>query len=189
MQIDIDKFIFAVQGPLGKLSTSQIDGLKTLLDFIQKDMNIVDIRFAGYMLATVYHETGHTFLPIEEYGKGKGHKYGEIDPVTHKAYYGRGYVQLTWKDNYKEFSIILKLDLVSNPELVLDPLTAYKIMSIGMRKGSFTGVSLNKYFNETKDDPINARKIINGLDCAERIANYYKIFLQALKDSIIKGGA
>lgn len=180
-KIDRDKFLFAVQGPLGAFNDDQKAGLNKLLDFLEADMNVNDLRWASYMLATAYHETGHTFEPIEEFGHGKGHKYGDIDPLTCKAYYGRGYVQLTWKANYTLFSTFLHIDLVSHPELALVPETAYQIMSIGMRKGSFTGVGLNKYFNDEKEDPINARRIINGTDCAEKIATYYGIFLEALK--------
>jgi len=33
--------------------------------------------------------------PIEEYGKGKGMKYGSPDPETGQTYYGRGFVQTT----------------------------------------------------------------------------------------------
>ena len=185
MKIDIDKFLFAVQGSFGSLSNSQTNGLKTIIDFIQKDTTVTDSRYAAYMLATCYHETGKTFLPIEEYGKGKGKKYGLVDYDTVKAYYGRGYVQLTWKGNYALFRSILKVDLVQHPELALEPEIAYHIMSIGMVNGSFTGVGLKRYFNADRNDPVNARKIINGVDCANKIADYHNTFLAAIKASLI----
>ena len=47
--------------------------------------------------------------------------------------------------------------------------------------GDFTGVSLETYFNSYKDDPINARRIINGLDQANKIAGYHYKFLNAIK--------
>ena len=37
-------------------------------------------------------------------------------------------------------------------------------MSYGMRNGTFTGVNLSRYFNRTRCDYEQARKIINGLD-------------------------
>jgi hypothetical protein len=57
----------------------------------------------------------------------------------------------------------------------------------GMTKGSssfgdFTGRCLEQYFNNTTEDAVNARKIINGLDKAELIAGYYNKFKDALKD-------
>jgi hypothetical protein len=62
----------------------------------------IPISWLAYVLATVYHETASTMEPIEEYGKGAGHSYGEPDPETGQVYDGRGYVQLTWKDNYQK---------------------------------------------------------------------------------------
>ena len=54
--------------------------------------------------------------------------------------YGRGYVQLTWKNNYLTLGKALGLgdDLAKNPDHVLDPDIAYEIMSYGMRNGSFS---------------------------------------------------
>ena len=39
--------------------------------------------------------------PIAEYGKGKGRKYGVPGRNRGQVAYGRGYVQLTWDDNYE----------------------------------------------------------------------------------------
>jgi hypothetical protein len=51
-----------------------------------------------------------------------------------------------------------------------------------MTKGLFTGKKLNDYINNTKTDYVNARKIINGLDRANLIASYAKVFETALKN-------
>ncbi len=80
-----------------------------------------------------------------------GRPYGKtievIDPVSNKKYlniyYGRGYVQLTWENNYKKMDKALNFvgssSLHLHPEKALDAKTAYHIMSYGMRNGSFTG--------------------------------------------------
>ena len=47
--------------------------------------------------------------------------------------------------------------------------------------GDFTGKCLEMYFNNKVDDPINARRIINGTDKARLIAGYHNKFLTALK--------
>ncbi len=170
--IDREKFLFAFQGPFGTLNTNQLSGLNFLIDQLEADDNVTDIRHAAYMLATAWHETGKTLQPIEEYGKGTGHKYGVPDPGTGKAYYGRGYVQLTWKDNYAAMGRVLGKDFVSHPELVMVPEDAYLIMSHGMRRGSFTGARLSMYIHDDACDYVSARKIINGTDCAAIIAKY-----------------
>ena len=182
-KVDRDKFLFAIQGPLGPFSDSQKEALSALLDCLESDNDMADLSWCAYALATSYWETGKTFRPIEEYGKGAGHSYGVPDSVTGQAYYGRGFIQMTWKSNYMQFGKTLGIDLVNHPELALQPDVAYKIMSTGMRHGSFTGVGLAKYFNDTMSDAVNARKIINGLDQAERIAGYYADILKALQES------
>jgi putative chitinase len=164
----------------GHLTMIQESGLNNIIKSIN-DYGVQDPRFAAYMLATVYHETAKVMLPLREYGQGKNHTYGNIDPVTKQAYYGRGYVQLTWKYNYQKFADILKLDLVNHPDLVLNPSTSAKIMLIGMSKGLFTGKSLSDYIRPEHTDFVNARRIINGTDKAQLIAGYAETFLKALK--------
>ncbi|WP_043389263.1 hypothetical protein, partial [Archangium violaceum] len=61
-----------------------------------------------------------------------------------------------------------------HPELVLEPDVAYKIMSYGMRNGSFTSRSLGDYIKDRDCNYVNARRIINGTDEATRIAIYAK---------------
>jgi putative chitinase len=50
----------------------------------------------------------------------------------------------------------------------------------GMINSWFTGAGLPDYFNADTEDPINARKIVNGLDKADLIAGYYWDFKKAL---------
>ena len=175
----------------GRLNQSQVDGLTYKLNAWSRS-ELTDIRWLAYMLATSYHETAKTMQPIEEIGKGAGRTYGRKikhsrQPYTHpdKIYYGRGDVQLTWYENYELMGRLLGIPLLEQPELALRPDISAKIMIEGMTKGrssrgDFTGVSLENYFNATKDDPINARRIINGLDQASKIAGYYYKFLEAM---------
>ena len=165
--------------------------------------------YMAYILATIYHETAGTFLPIEEYGKGKTKKYGRVydigteqygycngqDNRTYKIsdypnlYYGRGYVQLTWFDNYKKFGDLLNIDLLGYPKKACEPDIAAKITILGMTKGLFTGYSLSRAFKNhglVDADWLNARKIINGTDKDAKIAAEAKIFLEHLYlDSMI----
>lgn len=150
------------------LSPSQQKGY----DFIVnkwRASGLTDVRWLAYALATAWHETAFTFEPVSEYG---GEKY--LRSKDYWPYYGRGYVQLTWKSNYEKYGI------ASEPEKALDPDFAAHIMIDGMTKGIFTGKKLSDYFSETKDDPVGARRIINGTDCAEQIAGYYQKFLNGL---------
>jgi hypothetical protein len=181
MILDHEKWIAAYSAVYGHIDPVKQQNIERLLSAIEADAAVIDVRWAAYMLATVKHECADRWQPVEEYGKGTGRPYG--DPVTvvsadgqsHvNTYYGRGYIQITWKDNYARLgkAIGVSDQLVISPEKALDPSIAYRIMSEGMRHGLFTGRKLSDYINDQKCDYLQARRIINGLDQAERIAGY-----------------
>ena len=162
-------------------------GLATLLPLLAADAAIPRLTCAAYMLATAEWETWHTFAPVEEAGRGVGKPYGAPVAVplpdgttTHNTYYGRGYVQLTWATNYAKMARLTGADLVGQPDLALDPEIAAVILLEGMKGGLFTGVGLPRYFSDAVDDPVGARRIINGTDHAADIAAIHAGFLAGL---------
>ena len=66
---------------------------------------------------------------------------------------------------------------------MLHPQTSALVSYDGMIHGWFTGVGLPKYLSKSKgiEDPVNARRIVNGTDKADLIAGYYWKFKKALK--------
>ena len=197
------KIFFSIvrTGPFpGKLTQSQVAGMADLLDCWEK-FGTDDPRHLSYVLATDFHETGQKMQPVREgfkssdaaarkyvqrnYGhKGTSWYCWPTKPYGH-VYYGRGDVQNTWLDNYRKMEKILGIPLVKNPDLALDPKISKRIMVEGMlrgvsSKGDFTGKALEDYFNEKADDPIGARRIVNGTDKADLIAAYYEEFLEAV---------
>lgn len=171
-----------------KLNQSQVEGIEAFLDYWQS-LDIHDSRKLAYILATVYHETAGTMQPIEEFGKGKGKPYGKRVKMSGKPYtdtqnlfYGRGHVQLTWYENYEKAGKFLDKNLIEKPEIMLQLKDSVTVSVQGMITGMFTGKDLNDYFNIRLTAPKQARRIINGLDCADKIAGYYSLFLSALQD-------
>ncbi|MCZ4093038.1 chitinase [Sinorhizobium psoraleae] len=152
----------------GRLTQSQIDGMTAILDEWDR-RKLLDKRWLAYMLATTFHETAATMQPIRERG---GEKY-----LRGKAYYpwvGEGLVQVTWEENHRKFG-------ATKPGQLLKMPIAIKALFDGMTKGMFTKRKLADYFNQTTDDPVNARRIVNGTDKAKLIAGYYRNFLDALE--------
>lgn len=196
MRLDREKFFALYRQKFNKLTQKQVNGLNSFMDAAEK-FNL-PLRQWAYVFATVYHETAMTFLPIEEYGKGRGRKYGK--PVNGKKYYGRGYVQLTWDFNYaratKELMVQRpdivqslqkrtgqRFDLVEYPEQALDYEVSMAVLILGSQQGWFTGKKLSDYINDNKTDYINARRIINGTDHAKMIANTAQKFKEILNQS------
>lgn len=180
MIADAASFYSRWRGEFGAVSQQEVEGINALLSEMER-RGWSDPRWWAYVLATAWHETAGTMQPIAEYGRGKGRAYGKPDPITGKTYYGRGYAQLTWKENYARMGERLGLDLVRNPELALQPGPAAEIICLGMAEGLFTGKSLGDYFDADTDDPVNARRIVNGTDKAKLIAGYHAQALAAVK--------
>ena len=184
----------------GRLTQKQVDGLSFILNVWEAGYAKKDDRWLAYALGTAFHETQFTMQPIRELG-GKDYFQRMYDPtsaVPRRAalaramdaqpgdgavFYGRGYVQLTWRSNYVKMGKVLGLDLSSGAaaaDQVLQPELAAKIMFKGMQDGSFTGKKLADFFNDTTENWKNARRIINGNDCDEAIAVYAKKFYAAV---------
>lgn len=195
--IDKKETFTKIRKEFGKLNQKQVEGFDAIFD-AWDNSSFTDVRWLAYMLSTDWHETDKTMQPIEEYGKGRLRPYGKRVKFardkrgnripytdTTNIFYGRGKVQLTWYENYKLMGEILGLDLINHPELALQLDIAVLIMFEGMTKsessfGDFTGKSLENYFNATINDPIGARRIINGTDCNELIASYHNKFMNCI---------
>ena len=174
---------------LGTLSQYQVDGMTAILDEWERRA-LKDLRWLAYILATVKWETAHTMQPIAEFGRGRGYAYGVPDPVTQQTYYGRGFVQLTWKRNYDVMGKLLGVDLVDHPDKALELPVATQILFEGMLRadsgvGDFTGMALEDCFNPTTEEWQKARKIINGTDHAAAIADIGRAFLAALQGAVV----
>jgi hypothetical protein len=122
----------------------------------------------AYVLATTEWETARTFKPVREaYWLSEAWRKKNF---RYYPYYGRGFVQLTWKNNYQTYSTLLKIDMVKDPDLALDPNVALFVLVHGFKVGTFTGRKITDYINTNKTDYVNARRCINGLDQASKIA-------------------
>lgn len=159
----------------GKLSQGQVDGCNAIIDAWER-RGLEDARWLAYMLGTVFWETARTMQPVREVGRGRGRAYGRPDKETGQVYYGRGFVQLTWRANYAKMGGLIGVDLVHDPDRALELPVATNILFEGMIRGTFTGRKLADYFSARETDWMNARRIINGTDHAATIAGTAKQF-------------
>lgn len=190
-----DAFYAAVSRDLfyGSLPDWQRRPLDLLIDEAhRRDRRLQEV---AYVLASAYHESSR-FRYKEEIGHGEGKAYGASCPlmgtgskVTKSAvYFGRGWIQNTWLENFAKLSIAASLhfgrpiDLVNNPDLLTadDELQAWCLWH-GFVTGIWTTRNLADYFGEGRADYIGARAIVNGNDRAEQIAGYARQFEAALE--------
>jgi putative chitinase len=130
MNFDRPKFFEGFRLRFGSIKQAQVDALDQLLAFIENDRYMDDVRWIAYApLATTYHETAYTFLPIHEYGGRKyfiqryggqtplGKRLGNDTPEEGAIYAGEGDVQLTGEANYERAETELRKQY---PEVIAD---------------------------------------------------------------------
>jgi hypothetical protein len=154
------------------------------------------IPLQAYLLATAWHETGETMQPVREaHGATDAQTIARLDKAwasgklgrvkspywrrdgDGKAWFGRGYVQLTHKANYQKASDRLGIDLVADPDAAMSPMVAARVLVQGCLDGWFTGKKLSDYL---PGDNVGARRVVNGTDRAADIARYAASFERAL---------
>lgn len=140
-----------------------------------------DVRKLAYIIATAKHESNLT--PIKEIKGNEGTPLWNIQrKYWDTGYYGRGFVQITWKKNYEKLGDVLGVNLVDFPDKALNTNIAADIIVIGMVKGLFTGKKLLQYLNDDSDDMYHARKTVGainvlGMDTAARIEGFARKIL------------
>lgn len=171
------------------LKPDQVKGLQTVCS-AAKAANW-PIAYTAYALATACHETAYTMQPVREaYWLTENWRRNNL---RYFPFYGRGYVQLTWKDNYAKADRELNLSgqLTGNLELALDPDIAARIMVRGMQEGWFAADRTGKRHTLARHLPASgaasvaqmtsARRIINGTDKNDKIAAEAMKFQKALE--------
>lgn len=119
----------------GSLKQKQVNGINALLDYWDSEMAEEDDRWLAYVLATVHHECDQSMQPIKEYGSKNyfwrmydiegerptvARKLGNINAGDGVKFYGRGFVQLTGRKNYQDWTDRLGVQLIEDPDLALD---------------------------------------------------------------------
>jgi predicted chitinase len=185
-------------GPAGNVGNVNVDRLVNAIDpgyrkaakqhwpHIVAEANKQGIKNKAqlaYILATTVHESG-AGAHMEEFASGSAYEgrrdLGNTQSGDGTRYKGRGYVQITGRNNYSDWSKRLGIDLVGNPNAAKDPATAAKILVGGMKMGTFTGKKLDDYINGSKTDFNGARRIVNGTNKAGTFAATAQKILAAM---------
>jgi hypothetical protein len=117
------------------------ENFSRLLEKVNADKRIPNVGFVSYMFATVVIETQNrdlSFGAIEikpNRIESKLENYWKEDFETGESYYGRGWVQLTHKEQYKLASNALKIDFLRHPEKALEYDNSYEILFRSLYEG------------------------------------------------------
>lgn len=176
----------------GSLNQSAVDNINIVLQYWDDTHSGEPDNQLAYILATVLAEVGRNMRPVREtfatsdaQARARlSHKtYAQSVPPHGHAYYGRGYVQLTWLRNYQRQENVLSEPLVQEPDLALRTDIAIQVLVGGMMAGDFNahGHGLPHYVNTQGQDFVEARRTVNILDRAHEIADYATRFLNAIE--------
>lgn len=146
------------------------------------EYGITDNRQIAYVLWTIEWESGFKNQK-EIWWEDRG--YWQVDSETWKAYYGRWFIQITHKDNYRRYTQIIRnswkdfkdndgniikwsdIDLVNNPDIILQSNDLAAFIAMDWMKNGWPYRAENKrldyYINDNKLDYYNARIIINWM--------------------------
>lgn len=190
-----------------RLGPSQQEGVMTILD-VWESTGDADAGRLAYILGTARRETAGSMKPIREAPKcgldeecreraiGKMLLSRAKDPAKVHVnyarpnakglrYYGRGLNQITSEARYRSTGARLGLDLVGQPDLVLDPAISATILVRGMQEGWFgSRKPLSAYIDGEQQDWLGARATTNP-DSPHRAvtAGYAKDFYRCLRPS------
>lgn len=176
------------------LSQATVTGIESILDAGSS----LPIHHLANVLAQVYRETGGYMAPIKETvmpahkdknpsdavvikrldtAFAKGQLTWVKTPYWRNGAFGRGQIQLTHENNYRNFGITDYAD-------ALKPDVSARVAVEGMSKGMFTGKKLSDYnfpaaLNAAPKD--NPRRIVNGQDGSDaEVARNHRAFYSAL---------
>ncbi len=138
----------------------------------------------AYILATAEHESAN-FATLEEFATGAKYEgrsdLGNIKPGDGPRFKGRGYVQLTGRNNYTAYAKHTGIKLVNLPLILMNwPALSVLVLVDGMKRGAFTGRRLDEFVNAGRQDFVGARRVVNGTDKAGKIAQQAQVWLKEL---------
>lgn len=183
-------FYEAVRNSLygGALTQNQVDAIEAI-GHAWEQYGDGDLRKLAYIFATAHHETGafkwmrEIWGPTPAQKRYEGRKdLGNTQKGDGEKFMGRGFVQLTGRRNYADWSKRTGLDLLKEPQLVEAYPVAARVLVQGSMLGTFTGKKLGDYTTFE-----SMRRVINGTDRADLIAGYADDFLEALSSPAVPG--
>lgn len=181
------------------LSMSQRDGVGRIVSAFDK-YGDDDPRKLAYIIGTVYLETFGLMTPVIETQTPRDKVRPSVEsaiarlesswkkPRFHKmvskpywrkdadglSWLGRGPTQNTHKFNYETAEKLTGIKFSKDPDLMFDPEYCYEVSVVMMMKGKYTGKPLSQFFTKTETNWEEARRTVNGMNEAAKIATYAK---------------
>lgn len=178
------KAFFSALRPHVNLTTQNVAGTDRVLTY--GEARGTPLHHFAYILATAWWETAQTMHPVvEAYWLSEDWRRRNL---RYYPWHGRGLIQTTWEANYRKMGDVIGVDLIADPDKLLQWDCALPALFVGMERGLYTGRDLDDYIDLIDEDDAedlreftNARRIVNGSDKQVTIGKLALRFEAALK--------
>lgn len=141
--------------------TASSNRINQLIDELNRTMLEFDISTPlrqAHFLAQILHESDR-LNALEEYASGAAYEWrsdlGNVNSGDGIRFKGRGLIQVTGRNNYRECSKALGVDLISNPKRLADP-------DLACRSAGWYWSTRKLNPDADRDDVRTITKVING---------------------------
>lgn len=177
------------------ISETQAEGFNAILKALNDEG--ASLKQACFLLSVVLSETNRKMLPKEEdeYSDFYIQMYdieglrptvamrmGNTVAGDGEKYKQRGFLPVLGKTNYKTIGATIGVDLVQNPEKLMELDIASKALVKGVFEGTYTGYPLSKFINTRSTDYTNACRASKGLENAKKISFMAQQLEKVLKE-------
>lgn len=136
------------------------------------DAQLTSARLVAYALGTIAAETA-AFAPVTEGREDLGNAH----PGDGAKFPGRGFVQLTGRDNYRRYGERIGVDLVAHPERAQEPVVAAQLLALFIADRA---EAIEKALKAA--DFARARRLVNGgRHGLERFTTAYNVIFGVLR--------
>jgi hypothetical protein len=182
------EMISAILGPFGPLENVRTNW-PLVEDALDRRGAYTSPMVGVAAIATIGVESGN-FSPVKERG---GPTYltnlyehridlGNINPGDGIRFRGRGFVQITGRNNYTHFGSEIGKDLVSNPDLALDPATAADLLALFFKERHIP------FYADQQNWEMVRRRVNGGLTGMPRFMDAVTKLVSALKNPPLAAG-
>lgn len=173
-------------------SPSRLKDFAPPLNAAMEEFGIDTLRRAAAFVAQLAHESGEFAFMEEIWGPTSAQKryepvtdlskrLGNTEPGDGRRFKGRGPIQLTGRANYQRFGVLLKVDLVNNPELAATPQVGFRIAGLFWQKKGLNELADAGDFKEI------TRRINGGFNGLSQREAFHALALQALAEAFPAG--
>ncbi len=188
LPVNVDMFIEKIKVALfdGRMTDLQIESVKAIMNqcLIQ---SVLDIRCVAYIFASAYYDSynprthpNERLVPTNEIGSSP-----TLRGLAYYPYYGRSFSQLRYKHHYRSESLRHDLDILYDPDLMLDINVSANTHVYALNNGLHWGRKLGDFIYGNYANYTKCRRCTSNRNGRWEVAEIAFKFEYCLRESAI----